>query len=179
MITDALLELIKNHEGFSSKPYEDTKGKLTVGYGRNLDANPLTLDEVVDLFHSTEFLSDSYEEDFFDKMLKTDVEEHIEELIERIPWLASKPKNIQRVLYDMAYNLGVSSLMKFTGTLVAVQNDDWVMAAYEILDSKYAEDVKTRAVTNAKIVAGGQYQEAIDLLSQRNTARFEALKKYL
>ena len=28
---------IKRHEGFRSKPYKDTVGKTTIGYGRNLD----------------------------------------------------------------------------------------------------------------------------------------------
>lgn len=179
MVTDSLLEHIKKHEGFASEPYEDTKGKVTVGYGRNLEANPLKLDETVDLFRSTKFLSEQHEEDFFDHMLRIDVEKHTEELIQRIPWLANKPKNVQLVICDMGYNLGVPSLMQFSGTLNAVKHDDWMLAAYEILDSNYAEDVKTRAVTNAKIIAGGMYQEAVELLSQRHTGRYDRLREYL
>lgn len=38
---ETLKERIKRHEGYRGGPYRDTKGKLTIGYGRNLDAKPL------------------------------------------------------------------------------------------------------------------------------------------
>ena len=179
MITDSLIEHVKKYEGFSTEPYKDTKGKWTVGYGRNLEDNPLTLDETIDLFQMTDFISDKHEDDFFEGMLEKDISEHTEELLQQIPWLANKPTNVKMVICDMAYNLGVPTLMTFTGMLNAARHDDWLLTAYEILDSNYAEDVKTRAVANAKIVAGGQYQEAVDLLSQRNTARYNAIEQYL
>ena len=66
MVTDNLIEHIKKHEGFKSKPYKDTKGKWTVGYGRNLDDNPLTPDECVALFQATVFNDDSARDEFFE-----------------------------------------------------------------------------------------------------------------
>ena len=179
MVTDNLVEHIKRYEGFVPEPYKDTKGKWTVGYGRNLEANPLTPDEIRLLFTVTEFIDNEERDFFFEELLSKDVDEHTEELLQQIPWLANKPTNVKMVICDMAYNLGVPTLMTFTGMLNAARHDDWLLTAYEILDSNYAEDVKTRAVANAKIVAGGQYQEAVDLLSQRNTARYNAIAEYL
>ena len=36
---------LKLHEGLRLQPYRCTKGKLTIGVGRNLDDNPLTPEE--------------------------------------------------------------------------------------------------------------------------------------
>ncbi len=40
-----LIDLIKRHEGLSLKPYMDSRGFLTIGYGRNLDANGISKSE--------------------------------------------------------------------------------------------------------------------------------------
>ena len=44
LLTEAT-NLIKLHEGFKNKAYLDTKGNITIGYGRNLKGNPPTLVE--------------------------------------------------------------------------------------------------------------------------------------
>jgi len=36
-MTEQAKKLIKLHEGFRTHPYRCTAGKLTIGYGRNLD----------------------------------------------------------------------------------------------------------------------------------------------
>ena len=40
-----LLKQLERHEGLRLKPYRDTVGKLTVGYGRNLDDRGISEDE--------------------------------------------------------------------------------------------------------------------------------------
>ena len=35
---DDLLNLIRKHEGFRASAYRDTRGYLTIGYGRLIDA---------------------------------------------------------------------------------------------------------------------------------------------
>jgi lysozyme len=88
-------------------------------------------------------------------------------------------KDEQTVLIDMAFNLGVPTLLKFKGMLHAIDNDDKVQAAVELLDSKYAEQVKTRAVDNAKLLAGSNYNEVKAALKQQNYARYMRLEPYL
>ena len=39
------LDLVKEGEGFVATPYRCPAGKLTIGYGRNIEANPLTNEE--------------------------------------------------------------------------------------------------------------------------------------
>lgn len=42
-----LIERLKKHEGFRSKPYRCPAGKLTIGYGRNIQDNGITKAEAL------------------------------------------------------------------------------------------------------------------------------------
>jgi len=44
-LSDALVERVKVHEGLRLKPYRCTAGKLTIGYGRNLDDRGISEEE--------------------------------------------------------------------------------------------------------------------------------------
>jgi len=178
-ISDKLIERIKGHEGYKIKPYKDTVGKWTVGYGRNLEDNPLTPVEVIKLFGKTKFNSTVDAQIFFEDLLIRDIKLHTEELENNLAMFPMCDKDEQTVLIDMAFNLGVPSLLSFKGMLHAIDNDDKVQAAVEVLDSQYAEQVKTRAVDNAKLLAGTRYSEAKDRLKQQNYARFMRLEPYL
>ena len=46
-----LIEDLKRDEGFRSHPYRDTVGKLTIGYGRNLDDVGISEREAEQLLH--------------------------------------------------------------------------------------------------------------------------------
>ena len=96
-----------------------------------------------------------------------------------MPWLSAHPTNVQLVLSDMAYNIGVPTLKHFIGMIHALRNKDYTVAAYELLDSAYAEDVKYRAAANARLLAGGMYQQAVKMLADSNTSRYKRIKEYL
>jgi len=178
-ISDKLIERIKGHEGYKITPYKDTVGKWTVGYGRNLEDNPLTPSEVIKLFSKTKFHSTVDAEIFFEDLLIRDIKLHTEELEDNLAMFPMCDKDEQTVLIDMAFNLGVPSLLSFKGMLHAIDNDDKVQAAVELLDSQYAEQVKTRAVDNAKLLAGTRYSEVKDKLRQQNYGRFMLLEPYM
>jgi len=178
-ITDKLIERIKSHEGYKITPYKDTVGKWTVGYGRNLEDNPLTPIEVIKLFGKTEFKSTVDAQVFFEDLLIRDIKLHTEELENNLAIFPMCDKDEQTVLIDMAFNLGVPSLLSFKGMLHAIDNDDKVQAAVELLDSQYAEQVKTRAVDNAKLLAGGNMKEVCDTLRSQNYGRYLRLDPYL
>jgi len=147
-IKDSMVERIKSHEGYKPSPYKDTVGKWTVGYGRNLEDNPLTPIEVIKLFGKTKFNSTIGAEIFFEDLLIRDIEKHAAELENNLAIFPMCSSNEQTVLIDMAFNLGVPTLLSFKGMLHAIDNEDQVQAAAELLDSQYAEQVKTRAVDN-------------------------------
>ena len=70
-----------------------------------------------------------------------------------MPSLINQPKNIKLAIVDMAFNLGYNNLNKFKNTkdlLVAGKYND---AANEVLNSKWANQVKRRATNIAKLIA--------------------------
>lgn len=178
-ITDKLIERTKKHEGYKPSPYKDTVGKWTVGYGRNLEDNPLSVSEVLKLFNRVEFKTSRDAQIFFEGLLISDITKHAEELESSLAMFPMCDDNEQTVLIDMAFNLGVPTLLQFKGMLHAIDNDDKVQAAVELLDSKYAEQVKTRAVDNAKLLAGGNMKEVCDTLRSQNYGRYMRLEPYL
>jgi lysozyme len=139
-MSDRLLSVdkarLKLHEGLRLKPYRDTVGKLTIGYGRNLTDRGLTEAEA-------EFLLDN------------DIKSHSEELAKALPWLVNLDPARQAVLVDMAFNLGVPGLLKFKNTLRAVREGRFEDAAKGMLASKWARQVKGRAVRLAEAMKTG------------------------
>lgn len=125
--------VIKRHEGYRPKPYKDTKNILTIGYGRNLDD--------VGIY--------PIEAQF---MLDNDIDDVITQLESKISFWESLSDVRKTVLIDMAYNLKgrVNGLLKFSNMLKFSEQGKFGQASVEILKSKYATDVKGRAVENAK-----------------------------
>ena len=52
----------------------------------------------------------------------------------------------------MHYNLGLSKLLGFEKMLDAIDQIDFEKAAVELLDSRYAQQVKRRALANASLL---------------------------
>lgn len=125
-------DLIKSNEGLSLNVYKCPAGKDTVGYGRNLEDKGITQDEAEML------LSNDIE------WITTCLTAH--GLIDKF----NKPQ--ESVLYDMAYQMGISGLLKFKKMLQAMKDDDFNQASHELLDSKYARQTPNRAQRNAELL---------------------------
>ena len=61
----------------------------------------------------------------------------------------------QYVLISMMFNLGAGRLMGFKKMLLALNNGAYSVAAAEMLDSRWAGQVKSRAQKLAKIMKTG------------------------
>jgi lysozyme len=117
---------LRRDEGERLKLYKDTAGKWTIGVGRNLSDRGISKAE-------SEYL------------LQNDITDHLQELYQALPWLAKKPEPIQRALANMAFNLGVPGLLKFTTTLAYVQAGQYNAAANALLaNRKYAKQIGER-----------------------------------
>ena len=134
-----LAEQLKRHEGLRLKPYKDTVGKLTLGVGRNLEDKGVTEQEAM-------------------FMLNNDVNYFYTNLNKSLPWLKNLDDARQNVLVNMAFNLGISGLMTFKKMLDAVRLGLYLVAAEEMLNSKWAEQVGYRAEELAKQMRTGEYQ---------------------
>lgn len=123
---EMLIEDLLRDEGLKLKPYKDSKGILSIGVGRNLEADGI-----------------NQEEAYF--LLKTDIDECIQSL-SNYPIIKRLSEPRQRVLIEMAFNLGIVGLMRFHKMWAAIQEGNWDKAADEMLDSKWAKEVGQRAV---------------------------------
>ncbi|GEK09159.1 glycoside hydrolase family protein [Pseudoalteromonas sp. SCSIO 43201] len=132
------VEQIKKHEGFRQFPYLCTAGKLTIGYGRNLDDSGINEDEA-------------------ESLLASDVENAKAAVSRRINTQHCNEARIA-VLVNMAFNLGVTGLLNFRRMLQAVEKGDFETAALEMLDSRWAKQVPIRAQELAQQMICGEWQ---------------------
>ncbi len=137
MNLDALRVQLIKHEGLVLFPYTDTTGHLTIGCGRNLSGCGISKAEAL-------------------SMLDRDIDRHVKELQTALPWVTRLDDVRQRVLYDMAFNLGVPGLLKFRNTLKVVESGDYVRAADMMLKTLWAQQVKGRAQTLARMMGTGK-----------------------
>lgn len=130
---------IKRHEGLRLKPYYCTANHLTIGYGRNLEDRGLTQDEA-------------------DYLLANDIASVRAKLADQIPWYLNLSSVRQAVLVNMAFNLGVGGLLKFKKMLAAVQQSNYEVAAVEMLDSRWADQVGYRSQELAEQMRVNEWQ---------------------
>ena len=77
------------------------------------------------------------------------------EVVERYPFFDDLNDVRQRVFVNMTFNLGSTRLAMFKKFLAAVEARDYETAAEEMLDSKWAEQVKGRADRLADMMRSG------------------------
>lgn len=133
MIDKTVEEYIKRNEGLRLKPYKCSAGKLTIGYGRNIEDNGISLDEA-------------------EIMLSSDIRSVTEEIRRLIPDFDSLELPQKTALIDMGFNLGITRLSLFKKMLAAVNVRDYKTAAMELLDSNYANQLPNRSSKNAQLI---------------------------
>lgn len=132
------VEQIKKHEGYKQYPYYCTGGKLTIGYGRNLEDNGIDEEEA-------------------EQLLARDVKEAKAGIKRRIDVSrCNEPR--QAVLVNMAFNLGVTGLMGFKKMIANLEQGNYEQAALEMLHSRWANQVPGRANELAKQMLSGEWQ---------------------
>ena len=60
-------------------------------------------------------------------------------------WWNDLPEDLQRVMANMCFNLGITRLLKFKKFLAAMEDKEWDKAAVEMMDSRWATQVGARA----------------------------------
>ena len=131
VITEALLARLRRDEGtvkHASSPrtgaivhaaYRCTAGKLTIGYGHNLDDRGIP-------------------DSFAQLLLLHDVRDVLASLTQ-FNWFLSLDRVRQQVLIEMVFQLGMTKFLTFRKMREALQTGDYARAADEMLDSKWAK----------------------------------------
>ena len=137
-ISNNVIGMIKQHEGFRDKPYRCTAGKLTIGYGRNLDdvgisnreATVLLYNDIIEATESVRVVFSGFKFDEFSE-------------------------NRQAALIDMMFNLGRSRFIKFKKMITAIRYKDWNEAADQAKDSRWFSQVGERGVKIVRLLREG------------------------
>ena len=119
--------------------YDDSLGVPTIAYGRNLRHRGLSESEA-------RFL------------LSNDIDETVADVNERLPWVEDMNGPRRAVVYDMAFNMGMSSFLGFRNTLRAMKRGKYRRASKRMLKSLWADQVGYRADELSDQMRTGKWQ---------------------
>lgn len=118
---------ISHHEGLVLKVYKDTVGKQTIGYGRNLTDNGITVREA-------------------QYLLGNDIQSAIAQAEKEDWWAVVQDDDVRaRAMCELVFNLGIGKLRDFTHALAYLRAGDFHNAAGEFMDSGWSRQVGGRA----------------------------------
>jgi len=130
-----LIDSIKENEGYVPTVYKDSLGIDTIGYGF----------AIKDLFLN---------EDICDTILNRKLAHLLEKINKKFSWYRYMPPEIQDVVVEMCYQMGVYGFSCFKKTIAYLQDKQWKKASEEMLDSRWAIQTPNRAQRMSSIVKG-------------------------
>ena len=136
-----LLDLIEQHEGVVRHAYQDSRGYWTIGVGRLID----------------EKLGGGLSDDEISYLLANDVM-RCEQEAARYSFYAKLDEARKAVVISMLFNLGGPNFAKFKLMHAALDAGDYHEAASQMLDSRWAEQVKGRAKELAEMMETGVWK---------------------
>ena len=132
---NAMTQELKIDEGFKPCVYQCTAGKPTIGYGHNLEDNELP-EPIAENLLIHDYMK------FYDKLC-----EH--------QWFCEMDDYRKRIIINMAYNIGISGLLRFRNMIAAIRNKDFNEAADEMVNSNWYDQVGSRSVRLVKMMRNG------------------------
>ena len=133
---------IRQHEGFSPTLYRDSLGYATIGFGHLVTDDDNFQEGVI---YSPEELEGVFNQDY--EIAKNDGQSIIDNELNGLNGYSEEQKQIiESVLIEMCFNLGKPRVLKFKNFLQALRDKDVKKAKAEMLDSRWAVQVKSRAL---------------------------------
>ncbi len=131
---------LRRDEGVVPYAYQDHLGYWTIGAGRLIDKKK----------------GGRLSESEIDFLLDNDIARFEGLLDKQLPWWRGQDEVRQRVLLNMAYNLGINGLLGFKNTLAYVKAKQYDQAAKNMLLSKWAGQVGNRAKRLSEMMRTGR-----------------------
>tara|TARA_R100000458_G_C8260697_1_gene236226 strand:+ start:117 stop:521 length:405 start_codon:yes stop_codon:yes gene_type:complete len=128
-----LVDRVKEHEGFRSKVYKCTEGFDTIGYGFAIKDLELT-------------------EDVAEMILMQKLDKLSMSVKKAFPWLDNAPPEVEDVLIEMSYQMGLSGVKKFKLALKYMEHQNWDRAADEMLLSRWHRQTPNRAKKLSNVI---------------------------
>lgn len=165
------LQQLKKHETEGLTPAQirtafiDTEGYLTIGIGHNCIAHPI---------NGVEKVGDKISQELVDDLFYVDVNSHVDQFSRRCPWVSQLNSSRQAVLFNMAFNMGIPKLMKFSPTFDVIQAGDYKNAAWRLLNTnKWAKQVGDYAPDSPRGKKNGRPGRAWELAKQMETGEWQ------
>jgi|TARA_R110000787_G_scaffold285743_2_gene402203 lysozyme len=144
-----LYSQIKGHEGYFNKMYIDESGKKpvrTIGIGFNLEEeNNQDFLRSIDIDPEEVFEGKELSDKEIRQMYNHSLRIAYKDAKDFLPGLTSYPRDVQKAIIDMSFNLGRNKLFEFKKTREALEKKDYNEASKEMMDSLWATQVKGRA----------------------------------
>ena len=126
-IIESEISQIIEDEGYRAKPYKDTRGLWTIGFGHLIkegeDFTTVTPHYAV-------------------KMLRKDYKYASDSVQRKYPWAVGE---VKLVLINMTYQMGENGVSKFQNAISSLKGQDYDSAAAEMLNSRWAKQTPLRA----------------------------------
>ena len=135
-----LIDLVKTHEGVVKFAYTDSRSYWTIGCGRLID----------------ERLGGGLSDDEIDYLLKNDLDRCESEAV-TYPFYVKMNDARKAVIISMLFNLGKTNFDKFQKCQAALLVGDYRLAASEMLQSRWADQVGKRANELAEMMESGEW----------------------
>jgi lysozyme len=139
-VTADALNVVRGHlqtaESWRRFPYPDTRGKTTIGWGRNLTDDGITVDEGALLFEH-------------------DLACAVTAVAVAFPWTATLDDVRLGVVIELEFNIGLAGEEKFTTMLACLEAGHYPAAAAALLNSKLVTEEHTRAEQWAAELSSG------------------------
>ena len=132
-LSNELKEAVKLSEGYRARVYKDTLDIDTIGYGFAI--KDLELDK-----------------DICDMILDKKLNKLIKDVDNKFSFMDDIAVEAQDVVYEMCYQLGINGFSKFKKTIAYLRDEDYKMAAIEMLDSRWAKQTPNRAKRLSNII---------------------------
>ena len=136
MDINKLREQLKIDEGVKYEVYDDHLGYKTFGIGHLVKTTDEEYGAPVGTPVSEERVNSVFDED---------VETYVNESKKVFGNLEDMPQEAQQVIVNMCFNMGAPRLSQFKKFIKAIQDEDWATASVEMLDSRWANQVGSRA----------------------------------
>ncbi|HGF7373659.1 TPA: glycoside hydrolase family protein [Vibrio cholerae] len=141
--------VLEFEEGYREKPYHCSEGYPTVGIGKKIGPKGCSLDcydfsvsrDVANLWLSEEINS-------------------VNDELNKLNWYLDLNPDRQVIITSMAYQMGLSGLLKFKKMISSLERGNWDEAAYQALDSRWAKQTPKRANRHAEVLRSGSISSA-------------------
>jgi lysozyme len=145
---DIATKLIKLNEGCKLEVYTCPAGKPTFGYGTNLEAldglfkcvgvSGADIDFSSGLNVAIEQINNSQDKEALAVALLQSEVINCKRALSKHSWFAHDLSEFQQaIILDLAYNIGVAGVLKFTRMIAAIKQRNYGIACEEMLDSNY------------------------------------------